>query len=81
MKATGVVRKVDQLGRIVIPMELRRTFGIDDWDPLEIFVDGQTIILKKYEPECIFCGEAKDVTEYKGKNICASCKEELREAK
>lgn len=56
MKATGIVRKVDELGRIVIPIELRRTMGIDIKDPLEIFVDGEKIILRKYEPTCIFPG-------------------------
>ncbi|WP_234121151.1 AbrB/MazE/SpoVT family DNA-binding domain-containing protein [Clostridium hydrogenum] len=78
MKATGVVRKVDTLGRIVIPMELRRTFSIEEGDPLEIFVDGEQIILKKYQPACIFCGEGKDVVEYKGKKVCKHCLEELK---
>ncbi|WP_234117480.1 AbrB/MazE/SpoVT family DNA-binding domain-containing protein [Clostridium hydrogenum] len=81
MKSTGVVRKVDELGRIVIPMELRRTFEIAEKDPLEIYVDGEQIILKKYEPACIFCGDAKDVVNYKGKNICKSCMEELKLSK
>lgn len=73
MKATGIVRKVDELGRIVIPIELRRTMHIDISDSLEIYVDGDKIILKKYEPACIFCGNAEDVTNYKGKNICKNC--------
>ena len=55
MKATGIVRKVDSLGRIVLPIELRRTLGIGELDPLEIFVDGEKIILRKYEPACTFC--------------------------
>ena len=74
MKATGIVRKVDELGRIVLPMELRRTLDIQKEDPIEIYVDGATIILKKYEPACIFCGDAKDVQMYKGKNICPACR-------
>lgn len=78
MKATGVVRKVDELGRIVLPIELRRTMRIEEKDPIEIFVDSATIILKKYEPSCIFCGEARDITEYKGKNICTECMEALK---
>lgn len=78
MKATGVVRKVDTLGRIVIPMELRRTFDINVEDPLEIFVDGEQIILKKYQPACIFCGEGNDVVDYKGKKVCKHCLEELK---
>ncbi len=79
MKSTGIVRKVDNLGRVVLPVEIRRTMDIDLKDPIEVFVDGQTIILKKYEPECIFCGNAKDVQVYKGKNICSGCFKELRE--
>ena len=70
MKSTGIVRKVDELGRVVIPIELRRTLGIDEKDSLEIYVDGEKIILKKYEPACIFCGNADDVLNYRGKNIC-----------
>jgi transcriptional pleiotropic regulator of transition state genes len=78
MKATGIVRRIDDLGRVVIPKELRRTFDIAEGDPLEIFVDGETIILKKYEPACIFCGDAKNSTVYKGKNICQNCMNELK---
>lgn len=73
MKATGVVRKVDELGRIVIPMELRRTLGIDIKDPLEIYVDGDQVILKKYEPTCLFCGEGNEVRNFNSKNIYPSC--------
>ncbi|WZL73426.1 AbrB/MazE/SpoVT family DNA-binding domain-containing protein [Clostridiaceae bacterium 35-E11] len=78
MKSTGIVRKVDELGRVVIPIELRRTLGISEKDALEIYVDGPQIILKKYEPACIFCGQAKDVQNFKGKNICPACIEELK---
>ncbi len=78
MKATGIVRKVDELGRVVLPIELRRTMDLSEKDPIEIFVDGESIILKKYEPSCIFCGEARNVIEYKGKNICSDCMEELK---
>ncbi|MCG8540536.1 MAG: AbrB/MazE/SpoVT family DNA-binding domain-containing protein [Clostridia bacterium] len=81
MKSTGIVRKVDELGRIVIPKELRKTFNIGEKDALEIFVDGGKIILKKYEPACIFCGQAKDNLNYKGKNICPGCVEELKDSK
>ena len=66
MKSTGIVRKVDELGRIVLPIELRRTMNIDVKDALEIYVDGDQIVLKKYEPSCIFCGNAKDIIHYKG---------------
>ncbi|MGE5390677.1 MAG: AbrB/MazE/SpoVT family DNA-binding domain-containing protein [Deltaproteobacteria bacterium] len=77
MKSTGVVRKVDELGRIVIPIELRRTMGIEEKDALEIYVDAEKIILKKYEPACIFCGNAEDVINWRGKNLCKSCLTEL----
>lgn len=75
MKSTGIVRKVDELGRVVIPIELRRTLSIEEKDALEIYVDQDRIILRKYEPSCacIFCGNADEVTLFKGKNICASC--------
>lgn len=79
MKSTGIVRRVDELGRVVIPIELRRTLDIAEKDALEIYVDGEQIILKKYEPACIFCGQAKDVLLYKGKNICSKCLDELKE--
>ena len=78
MKSTGIVRRVDELGRIVLPIELRRTLNIAEKDSLEIYVDGASIILKKYEPTCIFCGDSKNVTNYKGKNICAGCVKELK---
>ena len=77
MKSTGIVRKVDELGRIVLPIELRRTLDIAERDPLEIYVDGSSIILKKYMPACIFCGESRDVVQFKGKNVCPKCLEVL----
>jgi transcriptional pleiotropic regulator of transition state genes len=73
MKSTGVVRKVDELGRVVIPIELRRTLGIAEKDALEIYVDKEKIILKKYEPACIFCGNADNIHHFRGKNICLEC--------
>lgn len=78
MKATGIVRKVDELGRIVIPIELRRNLGIEVRDPLEIYVDEDIILLKKYAPACILCGESDDLVEYKGKKICRKCIGRLR---
>ncbi|HIW40361.1 MAG TPA: AbrB/MazE/SpoVT family DNA-binding domain-containing protein [Candidatus Eubacterium pullicola] len=78
MKATGIVRKVDELGRIVLPIELRRTLDINIKDPVEIYVDGDFIMLKKYEPACVFCGSAKDVAEINGKNVCAKCLNEIK---
>ncbi len=73
MKATGITRKVDELGRIVLPVELRRTMDISVRDPLEIYVDGDKIILKKYNPACIFCGNADNTVFFKDKLICKSC--------
>ncbi|NLG84999.1 MAG: AbrB/MazE/SpoVT family DNA-binding domain-containing protein [Firmicutes bacterium] len=78
MKSTGIVRKVDELGRVVIPIELRRTLQIEERDALEIYVDGEKIILKKYEPACIFCGNAEGVRSFKEKNICRECLEEMK---
>lgn len=78
MKSIGIVRKVDELGRIVLPIELRRTLDINERDALEIYVDTNQIILKKYEPACIFCNNASDVVSFKGKNICKNCLEELK---
>ena len=75
MKATGIVRKVDELGRIVLPIELRRTLNIEIKDPIEIFVDEDYILLKKYEP----CGSAKTVKQIKGKNVCENCIKELQQ--
>ena len=75
MKSTGIVRKVDELGRVVIPVELRRNLNIAEKDPLEIYLDNDRIILRKYEPACacVFCGNADDVIKFKGKNVCKDC--------
>lgn len=78
MKSTGIVRKVDELGRIVLPIELRRTLDIAEKDSIEIYVDDDRIILRKYEPTCVFCGSSKDVISFKGKNICPNCLNELK---
>lgn len=78
MKSTGIVRRVDELGRIVLPIELRRTFNIAEKDALEIYVENNTIILKKYEPACIFCGNAKEVFSFNGKNVCPTCAKSLQ---
>lgn len=78
MRSIGVVRKVDELGRIVLPIELRRTLDIKEKDSLEIFTEGETVILKKYEPACVFCSNAKDVINFKGKNICKECLKDIK---
>ena len=73
MKSTGIVRRIDELGRIVLPSELRKSLGIDVKDSLEIYTSGDSVILKKYLPSCVFCGEANDITIFKNKNICKNC--------
>ncbi|KAF5063112.1 AbrB/MazE/SpoVT family DNA-binding domain-containing protein [Oscillibacter ruminantium] len=79
MKSTGIVRKVDELGRIVLPIEMRRTLDIAEKDALEIYVEGASVILKKYKPSCIFCDSNKDVIQFKGKNVCPKCLRELND--
>ena len=76
MKSTGIVRKVDELGRIVLPIELRRNLDIAERDELEIFVDGENIILRKHEASCIFCGGPVTL-QFKGKYICSECLKDL----
>lgn len=77
MKSTGIVRRVDELGRVVIPIELRNKFDIKEKDPIEIYVEGSSIILKKYEPNCIFCGSTKKLVHFKDKLICSKCAKQL----
>ena len=78
MKSTGKIRALDDLGRIVLPIEMRRTLGIAERDLLEITVEEDRIVLKKHEINCLFCGSDKDLTTFKGKLICADCLEELQ---
>ena len=77
MKSTGIVRKVDELGRIVLPIVLRRTLDIEEKDSLEIYMDGPSIVLRKFQPACIFCDNEKDIVEFRGKNICPRCFKEI----
>lgn len=77
MKSTGIVRKVDELGRIVLPIELRRVMDIQIKDSLEIMTEDDRIILKKYEPSCVFCFSKENLEEFKGRCICKKCREEL----
>lgn len=77
VKSTGIIRKMDELGRIVIPMELRNKLGIAERDAIEIFVDGSSIILKKYNSSCIFCGSDKNLITFDDKLICPKCKEKI----
>ena len=78
MKSTGIVRKVDELGRIVLPIELRRVLDIAEKDALEIYVEGNSVILKKYRATCIFCDSTRDIITFKGKNICPDCLKEIQ---
>lgn len=78
MKSTGIVRKVDELGRIVLPIEMRRNLDIEEKDSLEIFADGDSIVLRKYQSACIFCDNAKNIINFEGKNICPDCLGKLK---
>ena len=73
MKSTGIVRKVDELGRIVLPIEMRRTLGVDNRDPIEMFIEAGAVILRKYAPGCVFCGNPKEIIDFHGKRICRDC--------
>ncbi len=77
MKSTGIIRRVDELGRVVIPIEIRNQFNIAEKDPIEIYVDRSSIILKKFEPNCIFCGNTKNLIEYNDKLICEDCSKKI----
>lgn len=77
MKSTGIIRRMDELGRVVIPIEIRNQFNIIEKDPIEIYVDGSSIILKKFEPNCIFCGNTKDLLTYNDKLICENCSKKI----
>ncbi len=77
MKSTGIIRRMDELGRVVIPIEIRNQFNIAEKDPIEIYVDGSTIVLKKFEQSCIFCGNTKNLVEYQDKLICKECSKKI----
>ena len=81
MKSTGVVRRIDDLGRIVLPIEIRKNLNIENRDAVEIFIDEDKVVLKKYEPACIFCDNADDVILYRNKLVCRECVEKLQAAK
>ena len=80
MKATGIVRKIDALGRVVIPKELRDKMYIEDGDPLEIFVENDAIVIQKYAAVCVFCGSGEDLTHFKGRNVCRACAASIKSA-
>lgn len=77
MKSTGTVRKIDPLGRIVLPAELRKTMNLPELTPMEIFTEGNSIILTKYERGCVFCGSMKNITVFKDKLVCSECRQEV----
>ncbi len=79
MKSTGVVRKVDELGRIVLPIEIRKTLDIQQKDAVEIFIDEDKIVLQKYQPACIFCNNIDNIVYFNGKRICSACLEKMKE--
>lgn len=78
MRSTGIVRRIDDLGRIVIPKETRRVLGIKEGDSLEIFTEDENIILKKYQPGCVFCDDTKEIINFKGKMICKNCLKDIK---
>jgi transcriptional pleiotropic regulator of transition state genes len=78
LKATGIVRKLDELGRVVIPAEIRRTMGMKDRQELEIYVEGDRILLGKHEASCTFCGSAEGIQEFKGRHVCQACRGEMK---
>ena len=79
MKSTGIIRKVDDLGRIVLPIELRRTLDISERDELEIYMENDRIILQKFEPACIFCGSSRGLISHRRKNVCQECVRKMAE--
>jgi len=79
MKSAGIIRKVDDLGRIGLPIELRRTLDIAERDELEIFMEDDRIVLKKYEPACVFCSSEEGLVSYRGKNLCQECIRKIAE--
>ena len=81
MKSTGIIRRVDELGRVVIPIEIRNQFNISEKDPIEIYVNGSSIVLKKLEENCIFCNNTDDLIEYNNKLICKECVKKLKSLK
>lgn len=80
MKSTGIVRKVDELGRVVLPISIRQTMDIGEKDSLEIFTDENRIILQKYQPSCVFCTNADNIVMFSGKRICEDCLKKIKEA-
>jgi len=79
MKSTGIVRRVDELGRIVLPAELRRTLDIGEKDQMEILVQDDAVVMRKYRPTCVFCDSVRDLAIFRGRNVCEDCLRQLRD--
>ena len=79
MKKTGIIRRLDKLGRVVLPIELRRGLDWNEHDRVEIFIEDDRVVLQKYEPNCLFCGGTKNLKEFRGKQVCARCVEKISE--
>ena len=79
MKSTGVVRPIDSLGRVVLPIELRKTLNLNSKDLLEIFLESDSIVLKKCQKSCIFCGQEKELTDFNDKFICKDCLKNIKD--
>lgn len=79
MKSTGIVRRMDELGRIVLPVELRRTLDIAERDELEIYLDDDKVVLKKCEPSCVFCASLRGLVTYRERNVCMECVQQIKE--
>lgn len=77
IKSTGIVRKLDDLGRLVLPKELRRTMGLGEGDYLEIYTEGETVLLRRYTPLCVFCGTGGQMMVHHGKQVCQNCRSHL----
>ena len=78
MKLIGIVRRIDELGRVVIPVELRKILDISEKDPVEIFAESDRIVVRKYTPSCLFCGSTNNITSFKNKLICEECLDSMR---
>lgn len=80
MKSTGIIRKVDELGRVVIPKEIRDSLEILEKDPVEIYIDGCKVVIQKYNPTCCFCGNSNKLTTYKERLVCENCIKKITNA-
>ena len=79
MKSTGIVRRIDELGRVVLPVDMRRVLGLEIRDPVAVFVNEDAIIIRKHQPSCIFCGSEKGIELFRNKPLCSECRRQLRD--